>query len=82
MPIKFAPLIFSLKLLIFRLAITYFGTPRLQQITPFLSRNYRGACLQPPPPPPPPLATVCVHNVTGPPTHQLFYFILGNKPLF
>ena len=34
---------FSLKLLIFRLVITYLGRPRLHQITPFLSKNFRGS---------------------------------------
>ena len=49
MAIKFSFLFFSLKLLIFRLVITYFGTPTLHQITPFLSKIFRGSIPRDPP---------------------------------
>ena len=47
------------------LVITYFGTPRLRQITPFLSKFSRGSM------PPDPLAKVSLHIVTGLHTLQL-----------
>ena len=49
MAIKFVVDLLILKLLIFRLVITYFGTPRLHQITPFLSKKFRGSMPLDPP---------------------------------
>ena len=50
--------ILTLKLLIFSLVIAYFGTPRLHQIAPFLSKFSRGSM------PPDPIARVGLCIVT------------------
>ena len=70
MAIKFSCSFFSLKLLIFRLVITYFGTPQIAPDHTIFVKKFQGEHA-----PGPPLTTVCVHNVTAPPTHLLFYYL-------
>ena len=66
----------TLKLLIFSLVIAYFGTPRLHQIAPFLSKFSRGNM------PPDLLARVWLRIVTVLPIHLLCNLFLDNKLIF
>ena len=63
----------TLKLLIFSFVIAYFGTPRLHQISPFLSKCSRGSM------PPDPLARVGLCIVTVYLCTCYVILFLGNK---
>ena len=66
----------TLKLLIFSLVIAYFGTPRLHQIAPFLSKFFRGSM-----PPVPPSTSRSVYCYSQP-MHLLCFPLLDNKLIF
>ena len=66
----------NLKLLIFSLVIAYFGTPRLHQITLFLSKFSRGSM------PPDPLARVGLCIVTVYICTCYVIFFLDNKLIY
>ena len=65
--------LFILKLLIFSLVIAYFGTPRLHQIAPFLSKFSRGSM------PPDPLPRVGLRIVTAYIGTRFVILFLDNK---
>ena len=71
MAIKFSFWFFYLKLFIFRLVKTYFGTPQIEPDHTIFVKDISGEHVLRPPPPPP-LATVWLHNVTRPPAHLLY----------
>ena len=70
-------LIFPLKLLIFRLVITYFGTPQIAPDHTIFVKKFPVENA-----PRTPLATVSLLNVTGPPTHLLCYYLFKLLALF
>ena len=77
MAIKFSYCFFPLKLLIFRLVIAYFGTPQIAPDHIIFAKRILGEHA-----PRTPLSTVCLHNVRGPPTHLLCYYIFMSLALF